>query len=499
MAKLQYTIKSEHVNVEGKFKLSISRERNDIKSLLQELKKGKKLIDIFKSKSIANAILKLLQDKNLIDSNQSVTSDGEEMIKSPFFEEEEKGTYSIDFNTILLDNYYSIITNIKRKISNERRELSIFKIRDIVKGNQIVLDNSLIEITFFNALDSYGEKGTRVMSANPIEGNVSFDIIEQTYRFGEKWLKCGTNLINKIKEKAKQELSNNPYGTFNLDEQKLVINNLKDFTEKDLINGKLTQYIHNGIHAQDFSITIKTYQQAEEYAYLYAYYKLKDNEYLSFSELDEMFQNEILTNDIFAANVKKDIATFSYSMDGFKRFLSKEKYDKLSYKLEILKYLLDLKFENNEFSSAKNYKDLTKLFKQQIKPDSVNHVYLIMGYPFVKNNNNPNKMKEAIQNLKTCYEDITIVQKGTQKKDKIVEKEVLDIGIKTIEKPGIQQAFHDRYIIFALKNNTYITYLVTCEYGQFFNQNNEQLGAIIKVDPKELKKGNIDLLKIIRG
>lgn len=500
MVKVLYSVESEHVNIEGKFKLSIFRERKDIQSLLKELKNGRKLFDLFNSNSIANTLLKNLINDELIDANQVVTSKGENYIQDPLFKEIEKGTYSIDFNKIcLLDGDYSIITNIKRKISDDKRLLTQYNNRFLVKLNQIVLDNEANDITLFDSIDLYGERGTRVMESNITKSNVNFNIVDQTYKFGDKWLRCGSDLICKVKEKAKDLLLNNPYGEFDLNSLYLIINSIKDFTEKDLINGRLSSYKQSGLTIENFPIIIKDFNQAVEYAYLYAYYNLKNNNYLSFTELDEMFQNEILAKDIFTEKVKKELATFSYSMNGFRERLDKEKYDKLAYKLGILQYLLDIKIENNEFSRAKNYDQITNLFVHQINPDEVNGLFLVMGYPFVKNPRN--KLKDAISSLKSKYKDITIVQKGNnQVKDDKIESDIISMGIKTFEIPEIVKSFHDRYIIFSLKNGTYKSFLVTCEFGQFFNlDSREHFGSIIAIDSKELKKDKTDLLKIIRG
>ena len=120
MTKIHYQVPSELTNIEGKFKLTFFRERKDIAGLLTELKKNRKLIDIFRSNSISNALFKNLLESGYIDNNQNITSKGQLIINHPLIAETEKGTYSIDFSKIaLLDGDYSIITNIKRKLSDD--------------------------------------------------------------------------------------------------------------------------------------------------------------------------------------------------------------------------------------------------------------------------------------------------------------------------------------------------------------------------------------------
>ncbi len=291
----------------------------------------------------------------------------------------------------------------------------------------------------------------------------------------------------------------NDYGHFDLDLVTLTIKSLKDFSESDLIKGQLSKFNKDGVTIENIPISIKEGNQALEYAYLYAYFKLKGNNYLSFMELDEMFQNEILTRDIFEESVKRKLASFSYSMNGFRQYLSDDKFKTLAYKLSILEYLLDIKIQNNEFSSAQSYDQLLKLFEQEISPSEVNKVYFVLGYPFVKNQRN--KIIDAMNSFKKSYKDIVIVQKGNiQTKDQKVESDVTNMGINIVENSDILKSFHDRYILFSLKNGKFVSYLMTCEYGQYFSQDHGTvMGSIIKIDSKELKKDKFDLLQMVRG
>jgi hypothetical protein len=501
MLKVTYASNCDLVNIEGKFNLTIQRERNDIRSLLEVLHSEKKLEDLFGSKSIANALFKRLKEWSYVDENQRLTSIGEAAIQNPLIEETEKGTYSIDVNKIaLLDGDYWVVTEITRKLSDERRTLQNYISRTVLSGNQCVIDNESRETTLFTKLEPYGEqKPTRVMESQPSTSRLDFDIINQTYKSRDHWLKCGVDLFPKIKDKVLSILSQNEYGVFDLDKRRLTIKSLKDFTEQDLIKGVLSTYSKDGIVIENIPIEITDKKQAIEYAYLYAYYNLANNNYLSFTELDEMFQNEILAKDIYAENLKDQLSTFSYSMSGFQQNLSKDKYDTLSYKLGILQYLLDLKIQNNEFSKVKNYEQLSRLLTKQVAPEEVDKVFLVMGYPFVKNARN--RIIEALSALRAKYPNITIVQKGNKQiKDSAIESQVGQMGVDITENDSILKSFHDRYVLFRLHNGTFVSYLVTCEFGQYFSQDNgSNMGSIIKIESKELKKGDTDLIKIIRG
>jgi len=501
MTKIHYQVPSELTNIEGKFKLTFFRERKDIAGLLTELKNGRKLIDIFRSNSISNALFKNLLEGGYIDNNQNITSKGQLIINHPLIAETEKGTYSIDFSKIaLLDGDYSIITNIKRKLSDEKRLLTPYQNRLLIRHNQIIVDNDSNEFTTFDSLDLYGEqRATRVMESSTTKSEVKFDILDKKYKFGDKWLLCGDDLYIKLKSKVEQLILTNDYGHFDLNLVTLTIISLKDFSESDLIKGQLSKFNKDGVTIENIPISIKDENQALEYAYLYAYYKLKGNNYLSFMELDEMFQNEILTKDIFEDSVKRKLASFSYSMNGFRQYLSDDKFKTLAYKLSILEYLLDIKIQNNEFSSAHSYDQLLKLFEQEISSSEVNKVYFVLGYPFVKNQRN--KIIEAMNLFKKSYKDIVIVQKGNiQTKDQKIESDVINMGINIVENSDILKSFHDRYILFSLKNGKFVSYLMTCEYGQYFSQDHGTvMGSIIKIDSKELKKDKFDLLQMVRG
>lgn len=501
MTKIYYQLPSELTNIEGKFKLSFKRKRKDIASLLTELKKGRKLIDIFKSSSIASALFKYLQQNDYIDGNQNLTSIGEQVMLNPLITETEKGTYSIDFSMIeLQDGNYSMITNIKRKISDEKRVLTQYQNRLLIRDNQIIVDNDSNEFTTFDSLDLYGEqKPTRVMQSSASKNQVKFDILEKKYMFGDKWLFCGDELYTKIISKVENILASNDLGQFDVIQATLTIKSLKDFTESDLIKGQLSNFTKEGITIENIPIIISDYDQALEYAYLYAYYKLKGNNYLSFMELDEMFQNEILTKDLFNDSIKRQLNSFSYSMNGFGEHLPSDKLKTLAYKLGIMEYLLEIKFQNNEYSKVQSYDELVKLFEREVSVSEVDKVYFILGYPFAKNQRN--KIIAAVKSFKMSYKNIAIVQKGNiQTKDSSIETTISNMGIDISENSEIQKLFHDRYILFSLKNGKFVSFLMTCEFGQYFNHDQGTvMGSIIKIDPKDLKKNQFDLLQMVGG
>src|SRR5690606_17792163 len=126
-----------------------------------------------------------------------------------------------------------------------------------------------------------------------------------------------------------------------------------------------------------FPLCIDNVAMAKQYAYLYMYYRLKDDAIYSFKEMDEIFQNEVLTKNIFTESVKQNhlMLEFQYDYNGFKDNLSADKFNNLSYKLRVLEEFLDLTIVDNEFSRARNYSDIVNKFKTTISGSSVHHLY----------------------------------------------------------------------------------------------------------------------------
>ena len=72
------------------------------------------------------------------------------------------------------------------------------------------------------------------------------------------------------------------------------------------------------------------------------YYLLCDDKYYSLTEMNEIFFNEILSQNVIPDGIKSKFIDFTYSIDGFKKYLPKDKFDNLSYRLNIVKTLLDI-------------------------------------------------------------------------------------------------------------------------------------------------------------
>ena len=84
--------------------------------------------------------------------------------------------------------------------------------------------------------------------------------------------------------------------------------------------------------------------------------------------MNEVFQNEVLSKNVIDESIKDSLLDFSFSMDGFEKNLSAEKYNKLSYRLKVMKTLLNIEAikDSQGFSSAKNYADVLKLLKEKV-------------------------------------------------------------------------------------------------------------------------------------
>ena len=165
------TIKS----CEGKFDLSLRRERNDYKNLLLELKAGKRLNDIFPQKQMAESIRTQLSSSPLffIDKNDKVLADGEEFIRDPYKHEDEAGVYYIEYATLKLDGKdYNIILKMNRNLEKSQRNLVNFGFDNFIYENDIKMgDNETIKITKIENLVS-----SNVFGGKEELGSISFSL-----------------------------------------------------------------------------------------------------------------------------------------------------------------------------------------------------------------------------------------------------------------------------------------------------------------------------------
>jgi len=498
--KISYRVNGILNNFESKVDLKLNRNRNDFKSLLLEIESGKNLEQIFGSTALANSLEKILKSRGLIDASNKLTKSGKDFIVSPLLEEVESGTYSIDYVSMPIGNetvnYFSAM---RRTISNEKRNFSNWNISNIVVDNQMLTDRK-DECVFFKEL-ALPKQLKSVFQGQEKTVELNVDLVEKKYNVEKgSWLFTGDELFHKVLTYADEALKNNPYGRFDLMNNLLYVETLKDFSDKELVSGQLENYSSKGITVNNYPLCIDQVVMAKQYAYLYMYYRLNEDATYSFKEMDEILQNEVLTKNIFTDSVKssKTMLEFQFDFNGFKDNLDTEKFNNLAYKLRVLEEFLDLKIVDNEFSKAKNYKEIVSKFATSLSGSTVNELFMVMGYPFAKNGKT--KTSEMIQEFAKEYQNITIVKKGNEHiENEDIEKKVRSLGVKVRENKNIKKAFHDRYLVFELTNKTYEVYLITCEIGQFFNSaTNQPLGSIIKINPNEVSKDNVNLIHLVK-
>lgn len=487
-------------NFEAKVDLKLDRSRKDFKALLMDISSGKKIDAIFKSVAISNSIEKILKNKGFIDASGKLTKSGKDFINNPLLEENESGTYSIDHVMLPIGienvNFFSAM---RRTISNEKRTSSPWNVQNLLTNNQFLTDRK-DEVVYFKEV-SLPKQLKSVFKGEEKKADVNINLVDKVYSVDKgAWLETGEDLHKKVLNYASEVLKQNPYGRFDLTKNLLFIDILKDFSDKELVSGLLERYTNHGFEVNNYPLCIDNISMAKQYAYLFMYYRLKDDATYSFKEMDEIFQNEVLTKTIFTDAVKQNNALleFQYDYNGFKDNLSTEKFSNLSYKLRVLEEFLDLTIVDNEFSRAKNYMDIVTKFKTSLSGSTVNHLYMVMGYPFAKNSKT--KTREMLEAFKKEYTNISIVKKGNEQAESAeIEEDVRKMGVLVKENSAIKSAFHDRYLVFELVNKTFEVYLVTCEIGQFFNPStNQPLGSIFKISTNEITKDNRNLIQLVK-
>lgn len=487
-------------NFEAKVNLKLDRSRKDFKSLLMDISSGKRIDTIFKSVAISNSIEKILKNKGFIDASSKLTKSGKDLICNPLLEEEESGTYSIDHILLPIGienvNFFSAM---RRTISDEKRATSQWNVQNLLTNNQFLTDRT-DEVVYFKEV-SLPRQLKSVFKGEEKKAEVNINLADRVYNVEKgSWLQTGEDLYKKVLIYAAEVLKHNPYGRFELSQNLLYIDTLKDFTDQELVSGLLERYTNEGFEVSNYPICIDNVSMAKQYAYLFMYYRLKDDATYSFKEMDEIFQNEVLTKAIFTDPVKqsKAMLEFQYDYNGFKDNLGTEKFSNLSYKLRVLEEFLELTIVDNEFSRAKNYMDIVEKFKTSLSGSTVNHLYMVMGYPFARNAKT--RTREMVEAFKKEYSNISIIKKGNEQVENIeIEDAVREMGVLVKENAAIKSAFHDRYLIFELVNKTFEVYLVTCEIGQFFNTStNQPLGSIFKVNTNEITKDNRNLIQLVK-
>lgn len=484
--------------LEGKLKLNLKIERQDRKDLLKQLQNGQRIESLFPY-SIAHSLKDLLVKNQYIDSNEMLTKVGKEFLNYPFEDEIEKGVYSIILNSFdLAGNAFSMVTSISRKLSFDSSELTHHAYNNI-NGNELKIDQKVFVLQSIE-----NESNGKVFLTNKESMLIEFDLVNRLYDAGHGPLQTGSDLQKKLHYYLEYttKLHRHHY-QYAGDYSKIYIQSLKDFTQEDLIRGVLSYDQFENIELIDVPLCINDIEVAKQYAYLYISDYLEDRNGLTISDMNEIFLYEVISSPIIDTSIKDQLMSFTYSLDGFKTHLDKNQYDRLEYRLRIMKYLLDFNIHDDSTLNIQNYGDLVNDLTQIISPSNTKHVYLVMGWPFAKNSKN--RMVECVEALRQHYQDLTIVKKtadqnkNAQKEDELIYNQVVDFGINVIANSQINEHYHDRFVVFELQDGSYRSIRFSCEISNFFQVNtNEPLGSYRICKPDEIIRQGKSLIEYIK-
>lgn len=484
---------------EGKFELSLQRERLDYKNLLQELNNGKTLNEIFKNQQIADSIRNQLSSAPLywIDKNDRVLSDGLEFINNPYKSENESGVYTISYTSLNINNKnLNIILKMNRSLDKNQCSMIDFNFDNFILKNDIKMDdNEIIKIVNIKNL-----VGSKVFSNNCDNGNICFDACNNKYvsKYGE--YNTGDELKTKIKDEILTIVKNNfSYIEMYDDLNFCYINSLDDLTDLDKKTGFINNLNFENLEISKLPFKIKTMQLAREYVYWYLYDKINSGEYLSLDDMNDLLQNEILCKDIFDSSIIEKLYNLNITMAGFKENLPDSIYQKLLYRLNVMKILLDVEIGHNKYSNFSSYYELVNYFKEELDFNSVKRLYMVMGYPYAKNLRN--KIIDCIKEFKNNLENIVIIKKqpvlSNQKENLEIKNELLDMNVMCYESADIHSSYHDRFLIFEMNNCAKI-YLISCEIGEFFTESKESRGYIYPIDLSNTIRNGKNLLQYVK-
>ena len=490
---IQYKMLTTLNKVESRFDLNLKRERQDIAKLLQNIKNGDRLESLF-PRSIMESIKKQFIEKGYIDSEQRLQTKGLDFIDNPYYKEEETGIYSIQFANVG-DQNQDLIVKMDRKLANQESSKCEIDQNFFMHNEIIIGENENIIIEGLKNTTNFGYKGKSE------ERTITFNLCSKSYNagYGEKLL--GDKTSNVILNNAFKKFSEDfnylmPVENFS----RLRISNLKDIDFKSLVSGKITKGSDN-FEIISHPLFIDDLFIATEYAYLYMYNKIiTDGQYLEYTEMNEMFENEVLSFSMLSKDVKDQMVGFNFTKEGFKKYLSKDKFEHMFYKLRVIDELLNIKIDNNSNLQLRTYFDLAKYVANNISPKNVDKLDFVMGYAFV--DNKKNNIISCVEAFQEYYPNIQIVRKNdgsNQKEDENLKLSVKDhkVDIKTNKEIGSN--FHDRFIVFEMKDGTVKTMLVTCEIAQFFNLNTgDTLGSIINIPNNDVIKNNKSLIQMIK-
>lgn len=486
-------------SIESRFELTLKRERVDIAKLLKYLKKGHSIDSAFNNnKSIASSVRRMLVDEKLIDTKDIVTPTGEEFIEYPFKLETERGNYNLLLATVQFDlEKVMFVIKMERKLTNDERVQERISLSDVYSSNEFLLGQN--EVGVIEKVDNKSKSFCKLMD----DESIIFDIVNGTYETEFGTFKMGEPILHIAKKYATKVIEKDvQYFAYDSDKNTVIIFDINDFKDEDLINGTLSKLNVSDIELINVPFEINKVEVAKQYAYFYMYTKLEEGNYYTLDEMNEIFQNEVLSKNLINESIKDKMLDFSFSTDGFEKNLSVEKYNKLSYRLKVMKTLLNIDVIRNTqgFSSAKSYADVLKLLKEKVSPSEVDSLYMVMGYAFARNKKN--KMVDCVKSFRQQYSNIVIVNKsgeGKVNEDQSIKDDISALGVHTINKSSIDTLFHDRYLIFELKDKTYKTFLVTCEIGSLFNMDtNETKGTLFEIPNAAVVKNGKSLINMIK-
>ena len=484
-------------SIEARCTLVLKRHREDIGKLLSELKHGKKLTDVFNS-TIANSVLQMLVRDGLTDEKGTLTLKGEQFIDYPYNRETENGIY----NAVVMDlklgsDDIRFIPFLERKLSNEERQKQTVSFTGMYSNNEFRIGEK--------------EKGVMFNLKNNSDGylaslgnkEVLFDVMTGMYDAGYGELKSGETIGAIVKEYAVRKIKTVDPKYEYLDELGyIIVNDFSDLTDKEIKNGCIMSRQFDDLTVNNVPFMVTNVSDGQKYAYLFMYYLLCEDKYYSLLEMKEIFFNEVLSKDVIPENIKHEFVDFAYSIDGFKKYLPKDKFDNLFYRLNVVKTLLDVDSFRDElgFNDTRNYRQFSNKLAAIAAPFDVQKVYLVTGYAFAKTPKNC--IVDCCKELKSLYSNVVIVNKLPETRLKVddeIVSEIENIGVKTIDKPEISEVFHDRLIIFEFKDGTYKSLLCTCEVGQFYSvTTNEPMGFIKEIQNSELTKNNKNIISMIK-
>ncbi len=479
--------------------LSFMRIRKDIVNLLKRIENGESLYDIFPNEIVFSSVRSFLIDNKLLTESLKVSTKGRSFIETPYFLEEEEGVFSIDIVSFNIDNHdYSFIVKMTRKLQEDKREQSEMTLRYLSYGNSFLLENEKCIINLAT------NKSNKAYYGGSRSVSIELDISKGTYFVDNLKGELGQETIKALQPSVNEAVVKNlPGFTYNEDERCVFINSIDNLTDLEIATGQLNRDFSD-LKFRSEPYKIRQISTAINFAYSYAYSLLDSGKFLSTSDLDDIFVNEILSGKNLHESIKDAFLSFKYSFDDFSSRLSKDKYEKLDYRIKITKELLDVdvvKESDKRFAALTGYGEVASYLASKVNPLEVDEVYLIMGYAFVENKKNPNRIVECLNSLLKIYKNITVVDKAPNQGNvnKEIFDKVKDLGVYVTHKPAISDFFHDRYIIFKLLDGTYEVYMCSSDIGQLFGNDGHVRGSISKQKIQDVTMKGRNLIEIATG